>query len=75
MSVRLAFSAGSLLSGQDSVLNPMSSEETGIWLHLFMVVVMEYVVALSATAVALTARRVVVVGGKDGKGYDLSDEI
>lgn len=66
MSVRLAFSAGSLFSGQKSVLNPLSHNDTGIWLHFLMVIVMEYVAALSATAVALTARRVVIMGaGKD----------
>ncbi|ORY61463.1 uncharacterized protein BCR38DRAFT_487220 [Pseudomassariella vexata] len=66
MSVRLAFSVGSLFSGQDSVLNPLSDDEAGIWLHFFMVIVMEYVATLSATAVALTARRVVtMIAGKD----------
>lgn len=82
MSVRLAFSAGSLFSGEDSVLNPMSDDNTGIWLHLFMVIIMEYVAVLSATAVALTARRVNVNAGEDsgfgrddvfGKG-ELSDD-
>ncbi|KAL4998609.1 hypothetical protein BDV10DRAFT_184994 [Aspergillus recurvatus] len=61
MSVRLAFSAGSLFSGQRSVLNPMAEDETSIWLHFLMVIVMEYIVTLSATAVALTARKVVVL--------------
>jgi cytochrome bd-type quinol oxidase subunit 2 len=58
MSVRLAYSAGSLFSGSDSVLNPISSDDTSVWLHLFMVIIMEYAVTLSATAVALTAKRV-----------------
>lgn len=65
MSVRMAFSAGSLFSGQDTVLNPMADDETGVWLHFFMVIIMEYVVVLSATAVALAASRVVVVDKKD----------
>jgi cytochrome bd-type quinol oxidase subunit 2 len=64
MSVRLAFSAGSLFSGSDSVLNPMSSDDTPLWLHLFMVILMEYVVILSTTTVALTARRIVSIGGE-----------
>lgn len=71
MSVRLAFSAGSLFSGRDSVLNPLANSTTGIWLHLFMVIVMEYVLVLSATAVALTARRAV---GQDGLKEDSSSE-
>lgn len=81
MSARLAFSAGSLFSGEDSVLNPMSDDGTSVWLHLFMVIIMEYVVVLSATAVALTARKVEVSRdsgfGKDdvyGKEDVLSDD-
>lgn len=62
MCVRLAFSAGSMFSGSDSVLNPMTSDDTGVALHLFMVVLMEYAVTLSSTAVALTARRMVAIG-------------
>lgn len=72
MSVRLAFSAGSLFSGQGSVLNPMSEDETGIWLHFLMVIVMEYIVTLSATAVALTARKVMVLSA--GRADSLKDE-
>ncbi|KAK2768750.1 hypothetical protein FQN54_000606 [Arachnomyces sp. PD_36] len=69
MSARLAFSAGSLFSGEDSVLNPMTDNDTEVWLHLFMVIIMEYVVVLSATGVALTARK--VSAGKDtGFGKD-----
>ncbi|KAL3429206.1 hypothetical protein BDV09DRAFT_200830 [Aspergillus tetrazonus] len=72
MAVRLAFSAGSLISGDGSVLNPMSEDETSIWLHFFMVVVMEYIVTLSATAIPLTARKVVV---QTAEGADsLKDE-
>lgn len=72
MAVRLAFSAGSLISGEASVLNPMSEDETSIWLHFFMVVVMEYIVTLSATAISLTARKVVV---QTAEGTDsLKDE-
>lgn len=74
MSVRLAFSAGSLFSGEGSVLDPMAEDDTGIWLHLFMVVVMEYVVVLSATAVALGSRRVVLVEKKDD-GFDKEIEV
>ncbi|KAA8643894.1 hypothetical protein EYZ11_006634 [Aspergillus tanneri] len=72
MSVRLAFSAGSLFSGERSVLNPMSEDETSIWLHFLMVIVMEYIVTLSATAVALTARKVVVL--TPGRVDPLKDE-
>jgi hypothetical protein len=72
MSVRLAFSAGSLFSGDGSVLNPMSGDETGIWLHFLMVIVMEYIVTLSATAVALTARKVMVLSA--GRADSLKDE-
>ncbi|GES65080.1 hypothetical protein ATEIFO6365_0009057500 [Aspergillus terreus] len=72
MSVRLAFSAGSLFSGEQSVLNPMAGDETSIWLHFFMVIVMEYIVTLSATAVALTARKVVVLTA--GRADSLKDE-
>lgn len=61
MTVRLASSAGSHFSGQNSVLSPLSKQESGVWLHFVMVVVMEYVVVLAATAVALCARRGVVV--------------
>ncbi|RHZ60715.1 uncharacterized protein CDV56_108333 [Aspergillus thermomutatus] len=72
MSVRLAFSAGSLFSGEGSVLNPLSEDDTGIWLHFLMVIVMEYIATLSATAVALTARKVVVLTA--GKADSLRDE-
>jgi hypothetical protein len=72
MSVRLAFSAGSLFSGDGSVLNPMASDDTGIWLHFLMVIVMEYIVTLSSTAVALTARKVVVFTA--GRADSLKDE-
>ncbi|KAJ5822842.1 hypothetical protein N7447_005182 [Penicillium robsamsonii] len=72
MSVRLLFSAGSLFLGSQSVLNPMSENETGVWLHFLMVIVMEYIVTLSATAVALTAKRVVVLTA--GKFESLKDE-
>ncbi|KAF9890660.1 hypothetical protein FE257_005791 [Aspergillus nanangensis] len=72
MSVRLAFSAGSLFSGDQSVLNPMSDDETSIWLHFFMVIVMEYIATLSATAVALTARKVLVLTA--GRADSLKDE-
>ncbi|KAL4983813.1 hypothetical protein BDW68DRAFT_191008 [Aspergillus falconensis] len=61
LSVRLSFSAGSLFSGERSVLDPMSENDTSIWLHFLMVIVMEYVVTLSATAVALTAKKEVVL--------------
>ncbi|KAJ5554881.1 hypothetical protein N7535_007324 [Penicillium sp. DV-2018c] len=61
MSVRLSYSAGSLFSGAQSVLSPVSEDQTSIWLHFLMVIVMEYIVTLSATAVALTARKVVVL--------------
>ncbi|KAL4769173.1 hypothetical protein BDW60DRAFT_210259 [Aspergillus nidulans var. acristatus] len=72
MTVRLAFSAGSLFSGEGSILNPMSEDETSIWLHFLMVIVMEYIVTLSATAVSLTARKVV---GQTAEGADsLKDE-
>ena len=71
MSVRLAFSAGSLFSGEGSVLDPMAEDDTGVWLHLFMVVVMEYIVVLSTMAVALGSRRVVLV---EKKGEDRSDK-
>ncbi|GAB1214342.1 hypothetical protein ATERTT37_003504 [Aspergillus terreus] len=57
MSVRLAFSAGSLFSGEQSVLNPMAGDET---------------ITLSATAVALTARKVVVLTA--GRADSLKDE-
>ncbi|KAL4888822.1 hypothetical protein BDV59DRAFT_210940 [Aspergillus ambiguus] len=70
--VRLAFSAGSLFSGDQSVLNPMSEDETSIWLHFLMVIVMEYIATLSATAVALCARKVVVLTA--GKVDSLKDE-
>jgi hypothetical protein len=72
MSVRLAFSSGSLFSGDGSVLNPMSEDETGIWLHFLMVIVMEYIVTLSATAVALTARKVMILTA--GRADSLKDE-
>lgn len=72
MSVRLAFSAGSLFSGEQSVLNPMAGDETSIWLHFLMVIVMEYIVTLSATAIALTARKVVVLTA--GRTDSLKDE-
>lgn len=71
MTVRLAFSTGSLFSGNDSVLNPMSGDDTGVWLHFVMVVVMEYTVALATTAVALDARRAVVVDDKVEKGDEV----
>jgi uncharacterized membrane protein YhaH (DUF805 family) len=72
MTVRLAFSAGSLFSGEGSILNPMSEDETSIWLHFLMVIFMEYIVTLSATAVSLTARKVV---GQTAEGADsLKDE-
>lgn len=72
MSVRLAYSAGSLCSGEGSVLSPMSEDDTGIWLHFLMVIVMEYIVTLSSTAVALTARKVVVFTA--GRADSLKDE-
>ncbi|ETS77087.1 hypothetical protein PFICI_10961 [Pestalotiopsis fici W106-1] len=61
MAVRLTFSTASLFTGQDSVLNPMTDNDTGVWLHLFMVVIMEYIISFSATAVGLTSRRVVSI--------------
>ncbi|OJJ40145.1 hypothetical protein ASPWEDRAFT_102071 [Aspergillus wentii DTO 134E9] len=61
MAVRLAYSAGSLFSGEGSVLSMLGTSDTDIWVNFLMVIVMEYVVTLSATAVALTARRVVVM--------------
>ncbi|RLM00039.1 hypothetical protein CFD26_108197 [Aspergillus turcosus] len=72
MSVRLAYSAGSLFSGEGSVLNPMSEDDTGMWLHFLMVIVMEYIVTLSSSAVALTARKVVVFTA--GRADSLKDE-
>ncbi|KAH8658233.1 hypothetical protein BX600DRAFT_439403 [Xylariales sp. PMI_506] len=57
MSVRLAFSVGSMFSGDGTVLNPVSDDDTQVWLHFLMVVCMEYLATLSATAVALTSRR------------------
>ncbi|KAJ5490406.1 hypothetical protein N7453_011231 [Penicillium expansum] len=72
MGVRLSFSAGSLFSGERSVLNPMSEDETSIWLHFLMVIVMEYIVTLSATAVSLTARRVMVLTAE--RGNPVNDE-
>lgn len=75
MSVRLAYSAGSLFSGQGSVLNPLSDDDTSIWLHFLMVIVMEYIPTLSATAVALTARRMTITHIRNDEGkYDLDDE-
>ncbi|KAJ9398048.1 hypothetical protein DTO282F9_4958 [Paecilomyces variotii] len=75
MSVRLAYSAGSLFSGQGSVLNPLSDDDTSIWLHFLMVIVMEYIPTLSATAVALTARRMTITHIRnDEDKYDLDDE-
>jgi len=74
ISVRLAFSVGSLFSGEGSVLDPMAEDDMGVWLHLFMVVLMEYIVVLSATAVALGSRRVVVVEKKDN-GFDKEIEV
>jgi hypothetical protein len=50
----------------------MSGDETGIWLHFLMVIVMEYIVTLSATAVALTARKVMVLSA--GRADSLKDE-
>lgn len=75
MSVRLAFSAGSLFSGEGSVLDPMAEDDTGVWLHLFMVVVMEYIVVLSTMAVALGSRRVVLVEKKGEDGSDKEIEV
>lgn len=78
MTIRLAFSVGSLFTtsvGGASVLNPMSEDNTDIWVHFFMVIVMEYVAALSATAVALTAKqKVVLEGGKDDLFEESEDE-
>ncbi|KAL4737899.1 hypothetical protein BDV11DRAFT_171498 [Aspergillus similis] len=72
MAVRLAFSTGSLSSGEGSVLSPTSENETSIWLHFLMVIVMEYIITLSATAVSLTARR--VVGATAERADSLKDE-
>lgn len=58
MSARLVYSAGSVFFLNQSVLNPVTDAETSVWLHFFMVIIMEYVMAMSATAVALTARKV-----------------
>lgn len=75
MSVRLAYSAGYLFSGHDSVLNPLSQDDTSIWLHFFMVIVMEYAATLSATSIALTAKRVVtVIASKRDELLPLSEE-
>lgn len=78
MTIRLAFSVGSLFTmsdGNKSVLNPMSEENTDIWVHFFMVIVVEYVVALSATGVALTAKnRIMLESGKDDLLSDEEDE-
>lgn len=64
MTIRLAFSVGSLFTasgggekGSGSVLNPMSDDSTDIWVHFFMVIIMEYIAALSTTAVSLTAKK------------------
>lgn len=57
MCVRLSYSAGTLFSGSDSVLNPTSDDDTAVWLHLVMVIFMEYAIIFSVMAVALTARR------------------
>lgn len=56
------------------MLDPMAEDDMGVWLHLFMVVLMEYIVVLSATAVALGSRRVVVVEKKDN-GFDKEIEV
>ncbi|KAI1348599.1 hypothetical protein F5Y01DRAFT_328371 [Xylaria sp. FL0043] len=61
MAVRLSFSTASLFTGQDSVLNPLTNNDTGLWLHFFMVIIMEYIISFSATTAGLTARRVVTV--------------
>lgn len=72
ISSRLAYSVGSVFSGADSVLNPMSKSETSLWLHFLMVIVMEYIATLSSAAVALTARKVVVLTA--GNPHSLKDE-
>lgn len=81
MSIRLAFSVGSLFSssgagdkGSQTVLNPMSDDNTDIWVHFLMVIVMEYVAALSATAVALAATKKVVPVLEPGKVLDEDDD-
>lgn len=77
MSIRLAFSVGSLFTasggsdkGGGSVLNPMSDDNTDAWVHFFMVIIMEYIVALSTTAVSLTAKKKVVPVVAPGKDLD-----
>ncbi|KAF7715292.1 Uncharacterized protein PECH_007296 [Penicillium ucsense] len=72
MSVRLVYSAGSVFSDANTVLNPMSKDGNSIWLHFLMVIVMEYMVTLSSTAVALTARKVVILTA--GSANSLKDE-
>lgn len=81
MSIRLAFSVGSLFSSfggghqqNQSVLNPMSDDNTDIWVHFFMVIIMEYVAALSAAAVSLTAKKKVAPVLEPGKVLDEDDD-
>ena len=53
----------------------MSDDNTDIWVHFLMVIVMEYIAALSATAVALAAKKKTVVPELEpGKVLDEDDE-
>lgn len=78
MAIRLAFSVGSLFTasgggdkGSESVLNPMSDDSTDIWVHFLMVIVMEYIAALSTTAVSLTAKKQEAPKTASGKDLDM----
>lgn len=82
MSIRLAFSVGSLFTasggggdkGTGSVLNPMSDDNTDVWVHFFMVIIMEYVAALSTTAVSLTAKKKVAPSLPPEKDLDMEKD-